>query len=190
MPLLYGKNIVLRDMRPEDVSGLRRWVNDLETVRYLSARYWMPQSEADTADYLDHAMHAGANGAYVAIANRENDLYLGQCDLISINWKMRSADMAIVMGDEQARGRGIGTEAIGLILAYAFAMLGLERVELEVATDNHRAMRCYQKAGFTLEGIKRHAFMVDGKFADLAVMAVLADEWRAAHPEAKLTAES
>ena len=134
--------------------------------------------------------HAGANGAYFAIANRENDLYLGQCDLISINWKMRSADMAIVMGDEQARGRGIGTEAIGLILAYAFTMLGLERVELEVATDNHRAMRCYQKAGFTLEGIKRHAFMVDGKFADLAVMAVLADEWRAAHPEAKLTAES
>ena len=189
MPILYGKNIVLRDMRPEDITGLRRWVNDLETVRYLSSRYWMPQSEADTADYLDHTMHAGANGAYFAIANRENGLYLGQCDLPSINWKMRSAEMAIVMGDEQARGRGIGTEAIGLMLTYAFAMLGLERVELEVATDNRRAMRCYQKAGFTLEGIKRHAFLVDGQYADLAVMAVLAGEWRAANPGAKLTAE-
>jgi len=189
MPLLMGKKIQLRDIRSDDFTGIRRWVNDMESVRYLSSRYWMPQSTADTADYIDHAMHAGSNGAYFAIADRETDAYLGQCDLPSINWKMRSAEMAIVMGAEEVRGRGIGTEAIGLILEYAFRLLGLERVELEVATDNHRAMRCYQKAGFTLEGVKRHAFMVDGRFADLAVMSVLAEEWRGMHPEAPLTGD-
>ena len=42
----------------------------------------------------------------------------------------------------------------------------------------------YERAGFRQEGVKRHAFMLDGAFTDLAVMAVLAGEWRAAHPAA------
>lgn len=178
MPTLTGRRILLRDYRPEDIGAIRGWVNDLETVRYLSTRYWMPQSQTDTADFVDHAMRAGSNGAYFVIADANSGEYLGQIDLFSINWRLRAAEMAIVMGSEQARGRGIGQEAISVLLGYAFGLLGLERVELEVATDNLRAVRCYERAGFVLEGVKRHAFMVDGRYADLAVMSVLAGEWR------------
>jgi RimJ/RimL family protein N-acetyltransferase len=99
-------------------------------------------------------------------------------DLFSINWRLRSAELAMVIGNEAARGKGIGQEALGLMLGYAFGMLGLERVELEVATGNRRAIRCYEKAGMKLEGVKRHAFMVDGCYHDLAMMAILAEDWR------------
>lgn len=184
MPNCYGKQIMLREYRADDLTGIRTWVNDRETVRYLSSRYWMPQSYADAADFLEHASHAGSNGAFFVIANLQDETYLGQTDLFSINWKMRSAEMAIVLGREALRGKGIGKEAVGLLLEYAFRTLGLERVELEVATENKRAMRCYEKAGFTLEGVKRHAFMIDGEYADLAVMSVLAGEWRASKARA------
>lgn len=182
MPHLFGEHIYLRDYNSGDVDGVREWANDLDTVRYLSARYWMPQSHADAADFVDHAMRAGTNGAFFVIAARDGGVYLGQIDLFSINWRLRSAEMAIVLGREGLRGKGIGGEAIGLLLRYAFTMLGLERVELEVAAENTRAIRCYQRAGFQIEGVKRHAFMVDGKHTDLTVMAVLAEEWRSAHP--------
>jgi len=178
MPNFYGKNILLREYRSDDVNGVRSWTNDRESVRYLSARYWMPQSAADASDFVDHAMHAGANGAFFVIADPTDERYLGQIDLFSINWKLRSSEMGIVLGLEAQRGHGIGTEAIGLLLEYAFQTLGLERVELEVDTGNKRAIRCYEKAGFVLEGVKRHAFMVDGEYSDLAVMSVLAGEWR------------
>lgn len=180
MPHVLGQRILLREYRPDDLVAICAWTNDRETVRYLSSRYWMPQSQADAADFLDHAMHAGSNGAFFVIADPGDERYLGQIDLTSINWKLRSADMAIVMGAEGQRNRGIGTEAIGLMLEYAFLTLGLERVELEVATANARAIRCYEKAGFRHEGVKRHAFRIDGEYADLAVMAVLSGEWRAA----------
>ncbi|MEA4999421.1 MAG: GNAT family protein [Candidatus Limiplasma sp.] len=180
MPRLIGQTIVLREYRTEDTQAIRGWVNDLETVRFLSSRYWMPQSYADTADFVDHAMHAGTNGAFFVIADRETDAYLGQTDLFSINWRLRSAEFAIVVGSEAARGRGIGREAIGILLDYAFGMLGLERVELEVAQENDRAIRCYERAGFRHEGVKRHAFMVDGQYSNLVIMAVLAPDWRAA----------
>ena len=184
MPHLHGERVTLRDYRTDDIDGIRAWANDMDTVRYLSARYWMPQSHADAADFVDHAMRAGTNGAFFVIAARDTGEYLGQIDLFSINWRVRSAEMAIVMGRAGLRGQGLGTEAIGLMLRYAFTMLGLERVELEVASQNERAIRCYLRAGFQVEGVKRHAFLVDGKYADLTVMAVLSGEWHAAHGEA------
>jgi RimJ/RimL family protein N-acetyltransferase len=180
MPYLYGERIVLREYRQEDYAAIRAWVNDRETVRYLSSRYWMPQSAADTADMLDHVTHAGPNGAFFVIADRESGDYLGQIDLTSVNWKLRLADMAIVLGREAERGKGLGGEAIALLLEYAFTTLGLNRVELEVAADNLRAVRCYERAGFRPEGVKREAFMVDGEYVDLAVMGVLRADWRAA----------
>ncbi len=178
MPHLIGEHVMLREYQSEDTRSIRGWVNDLDTVRYLSARYWMPQSYTDTADFVEHAMRAGTNGAYFVIASREDGAYLGQVDLFSINWRLRSAELAMVIGNEAARGKGIGQEALGLMLGYAFGMLGLERVELEVATGNRRAIRCYEKAGMKLEGVKRHAFMVDGCYHDLAMMAILAEDWR------------
>jgi RimJ/RimL family protein N-acetyltransferase len=178
LPYLYGKQIMLRDYRQEDLPAIRDWVNDRQTIRYLSSRFWMPQSITDTSDFLSHAMSAGTNGAYFIIAQRESEAYLGQIDLFSINWRLRSAEMGMVIAREKNRGQGVGVEAILLLLEYAFAILGLNRVELEVAAENTRALRCYQKAGFQQEGVKRKAFMVDGQYADLVMMSVLADEWR------------
>ena len=74
----------------------------------------------------------------------------------------------------------MGGEAIALMLAYAFQTLGLWRVELEVVADNRRAVRCYERAGFRVEGKKRNAFLVDGELTDMLIMAVLMDEWREA----------
>ena len=61
--------------------------------------------------------------------------------------------------------------------AFAFQTLGLERLELEVHTQNLAARRCYEKAGFTLEGVRRHAFYSDGRFCDVAMLSVLRDEY-------------
>jgi RimJ/RimL family protein N-acetyltransferase len=181
MPNIYGEQVYLRDYRSDDVSGIRQWHNDTDTIRYLSSRYWMPQSQADAADFVDHAMRAGTNGAFFVIADRSDGAYLGQIDLFTINWRMRSAEMGIVVGSESLRGKGIGGEAIRLMLRYAFQTLGLERVELEVAAQNERGIRCYRREGFVAEGVKRHAFMVDGQYTDLTVMSVLNADWRAAN---------
>ena len=55
MPHIQGERIYLRDYQTDDIAGVRQWHNDLATVRYLSARYWMPQSHTDAADFVDHA---------------------------------------------------------------------------------------------------------------------------------------
>ena len=74
-------------------------------------------------------------------------------------------------------GRGYGSEVTRLMLRHAFETLGLHRVDLRVAAYNTRAIRCYEKCGFRLEGIERDSFFVDGQWHDDWLMAVLRGEW-------------
>ena len=64
-------------------------------------------------------------------------------------------------------------------------LLGLERLEMEVHMENHAARKCYQKAGFVMEGVKRHAFFTDGRFCDVAFSAYSGTNTRPAHDTAR-----
>ena len=85
----------------------------------------------------------------------------------------------MVIGSREERGQGLGAEALILLEGFAFRTLGLERLELEVHMDNQPALHCYRKAGFTLEGVKRHAFFTDGRFCNIGMMSVLREEYEA-----------
>jgi RimJ/RimL family protein N-acetyltransferase len=178
MPRLLGKTIMLREYRQDDLPEIRKWVNDVETVKYLSSRFWAPQTLLDTQQFLENMLQSSHSGCNFIIADLKDERYIGQLDLFRLNWKLRCGELGMVIGSAEERGCGVGTEALGLILGYAFQSLGLERVELEVDMGNHAAIRCYEKAGFVLEGVKRHAYFRDGAFCDLGMLSVLSGEWR------------
>ncbi len=178
MPHLYGERVLLREYRAEDLPAMRAWANDERTTRTLSTRYWSPQSAENVGEYFERMTRSVGGAAYFVIADKRDERYLGQIDLFSIDWKLRCGTLGMLIAEESLRGQGYGGEALGLLLRYAFLTLGLERVELEVYAGNTRARRCYERAGFTLEGVKRHAYYLDGAFCDVAVMSVLSGEWR------------
>ncbi len=179
MPHLIGEHVMLREYRQDDFQHIRKWVNDRATTEYLSPIFWFPQTEADTTDFLSRALRAAPNAAYFVIADAKDESYIGQMDIFEINWKIRKGILGTVIGNEAARGKGYGTEALVLLQEYAFGVLGLERLELDVYAENERAVRCYTKAGFQHEGTRRHAAMVNGRYADVHVMAVIKGDWEA-----------
>ncbi len=179
MPCMTGKRIMLREYRQDDFPHIRKWVNDRATTEYLSPIFWFPQTETDTTDFLNRAMRAAPNAAYFVIADIKDESYIGQMDIFEINWKIRKGVLGTVIGSESARGKGYGTEALQLLQDYAFGVLGLERLELDVYAENVRAVHCYEKAGFKHEGTRRHAAMVNGAYADVHMMAVIKEDWEA-----------
>lgn len=183
MPHLYGETIMLREYRTEDVPAIRKWVNDERSVQYLSTIFWLPQSYENTEDFVRSMVQGSGNAANFVIARKDDQSYLGQIDLMGINWKLRFGTIGMVVASEDDRGHGLGAQALRVMQRYAFQTLNLERVELELMMENERALHCYRNAGFTLEGVKRHAYFTEGHFCDVGVMSVLAGEWRAAHPE-------
>ena len=178
MPRLTGQNIMLREYQAEDISAIRAWVNDESTTRYLSTRYWPPQTMVDTQEFLSRMLQSSHNAYNFVIADLEGN-YIGQLDLFRLDWRLRLGELGMVIARREDRGQGIGQEALGLLQRFAFRTLGLERLELEVHMDNAAALACYRRAGFTLEGVKRHAFFTDGHFCDIGMMSILRDEYEA-----------
>jgi RimJ/RimL family protein N-acetyltransferase len=84
----------------------------------------------------------------------------------------RSANLRILIGPA-GRDRGLGSEAVRLLVDHAFAATDLERISLEVMDFNPRARRVYERAGFVEEGRLRGAFRFDDEPVDVIVMALL-----------------
>lgn len=179
MPRLIGSRVMLREYQSEDFASIRSWVNDAQVTRYLSTRFWAPQTTVDTQEFLSRMMQSSHNAFNYVIADAQDGRYIGQLDMFRVDWRLRQGEIGMVIAGAEDRGRGYGTEALELLAEFAFNSLGLERIELEVHMENAAALRCYQKAGFTLEGVKRHAYYNDGRFADLGMMSILREDWLA-----------
>lgn len=179
MPVLKGRRIMLREYRSEDFSAIRSWVNDEASTRWMSTRFWPPQTEVDTQEFLSRMLQSSHNAYNFVIADKQDESYIGQLDLFRVDWRLRQGEIGMVIGCAEKRGQGYGQEALELMKRFAFANLGLERLELEVHMDNQAALQCYRKAGFVLEGVKRHAYWADGRFGNVGMMSILRQEYLA-----------
>jgi RimJ/RimL family protein N-acetyltransferase len=119
----------------------------------------------------------------MAIHLRATDRLVGTCAFSQLDGDNGSAMYHITIGEKDVWGEGYGTEATELMLEHAFTRLGLHRIALSVFSFNERAVRSYQKAGFTVEGRAREAIWRTGRFWDEISMSVLEHEWRAQRRE-------
>lgn len=103
---------------------------------------------------------------------------IGETVINEIDRTLRSANFRIGIYHMEERGKGIGTWATEVTRDFAFEVLKLHRLALNVYSFNPRAERVYQKAGFKREGILRDAVMDGSEYADDILMSILEDEWR------------
>ena len=89
------------------------------------------------------------------------------------------SDLSIILGDKNAWGQGYGTEAINLLLDYAFGFLNFHRVALGVVSFNEKALHFYEKVGFKREGVQRDGYFYNHRYYDFIMMSILEDDYRA-----------
>jgi RimJ/RimL family protein N-acetyltransferase len=77
----------------------------------------------------------------------------------------------------EARGRGVGTAAMRLLVEFGFVRRNLRRIHLQVIASNAGALRSYEKAGFAVEGRLREHAWVRGRYEDIVLMAILRSEY-------------
>ncbi len=174
--MIYGERVRLRAIEREDVPRFVRWFNDPEVRQFLTM--YRPLSRAEEERWVE-SLASRREDIVLAIEVRAGDqwVHIGNVGLHRIDWKNRTATLGIVIGEREYWGKGYGTEAVRTMLRYAFEELGLNRVELETYSFNPRAIRCYEKAGFKREGVRRQALYRNGKFHDVILMGILRDEF-------------
>jgi RimJ/RimL family protein N-acetyltransferase len=80
---------------------------------------------------------------------------VGNVWLWDIDRRHGKAELRVVIGRQEARGKGLGVEAIDQLCRHAFERLGLHRVYAYVLAINPAARRAFERAGFVLEGTLR-----------------------------------
>ncbi|MFP4343435.1 MAG: GNAT family N-acetyltransferase [Anaerolineales bacterium] len=172
---LVGERIYLRPLERADLAHIRRWSNDPE-IRRLTGEVH-PMTEGDAEAFYEKVQQEESRVWFI-IALQEDDRPVGECGLLRLFPAWRTTDLSIILGERDAWGRGYGTEAIRLLLDYAFGALNLHRVAIGVVGFNERALRFYEKVGFRREGVQRDGYFYDHAYHDFVMMSILEAEFR------------
>ncbi|MEO8625523.1 MAG: GNAT family protein [Candidatus Limnocylindrales bacterium] len=177
-PQITGHLVALRRPVQSDLASVVRWYRDPEIARLT--RYQTRQmSQSEVERFFQVRMLAPDALAY-SILEVPSKRLIGFTTFSALDGDNGSVMFHITIGEQDAWGRGLGTEATQLMLHHAFDRLGLHRVGLSVFSYNTRAIHAYEKAGFRIEGRLREAIQRQGEFFDEVQMGILADEWVAA----------
>ncbi len=171
---ITGERIALGPLRRDLLPRYQRWINDLTAARNLAVIPGPVSAEAEAA-WFDRVSTSG--DVLFTIYERATWRPIGNAGLHAINYRNRTAEFGILIGEADARGQGLGTEATRLMLDYAFTALGLHNVMLSVYAYNRAAHRAYQKAGFREFGRRREAVWMGGRLWDIIYMECLATEF-------------
>ena len=166
----------LRPLRAEDRATCLIWRNDPE-LRGQMMGHRFPVTDEMEMHWLSRAMDdADRSLVAFAIEDISDGAFVGIIQLKQIDWTSRTAYLGIFVGDPQRQDRGIGAEALGMLLRFAFSDLNLRKVLLEVADFNESAIRLYLRYGFVEEGRLRQQYYLDGSYHDVLIMSVFQTE--------------
>jgi len=169
------EDVYLRALELSDLERTRKWHNDGELYDLLVSPF-RHVSQAAEEEWIRQKAAYSQTEIQLAICLKEGHQHIGNIHLRDIDWVSRRAEVGIFIGEAEQRSNGYGQQSLRLILRHAFRDLGLHRVYLTVLEDNQRAIRTYEKCGFVVEGRLRQHDFKQGRFKDLILMGICADD--------------
>lgn len=162
--------IYLRRMTYEDTDLILKWRNQ-DAVR-KNFVYQKPFTKESHENWIRTKVETG-EAIQMMICLSEEDVPVGAVNIQHIDRDQSNAEYGIFIGEDSARGRGVGTAAAKLMLRYCFEEEKLHRIYLRALAKNIAAIRSYEKAGFQHEGYLKDAARIGDEYIDLVWMAVL-----------------
>jgi RimJ/RimL family protein N-acetyltransferase len=182
-PLFNGERVCLGPIDHEkDPPVESRWTHDPGYLRLMSlepARPLSPEQVKKKYETIEKEVDESKNQFYFTIRSREDERLIGFARLFWINWPQGSGHLKLGIGDPQDRSQGYGSEALQLLLGFAFDELNLHRLTATVPETNQPALHLFHKSGFSEEVRNRQAVNRDGKRCDLLGLGLLRQEWAA-----------
>lgn len=162
--------VYLRPMTRGDTDLIVTWRNSEEVRRNFIYQELFTREGHES--WIKNMVETG-KVMQMIICDLTGNTPLGSVYIRDIDRQHRKAEYGIFIGEESARGRGVGTAAARLMLDYCFHEEKLHRVYLRVFASNVRAIRSYEKAGFIKEGQLREDVCIDGQYHDIVWMAAM-----------------
>ena len=172
--IIHLPRFTLRPPEPKDCQALYIFKNDPDLASLLGG-FHAGYSMADLADWIE--FHRKRKDEIIrVIADPESDDCIGHVGLYNIDYRVRSAEFAIMIGAANLWGKGLGRLITDFVVKWGFRELNLNRVHLSVLQTNERAIKLYRSLGFSEEGRQRDAQFKNNQYIDVILMAILRSE--------------
>ena len=188
--MYYGDLVRLRAIEVDDLDVLMKYVNNLETRRFLGSL--LPNSRKSEREWVERASTADPwkDGQFVlAIEDKKTGEFLGTTSFFDISKLHRHAEFGISLWNTERQDKGFGSDATTTMLWVGFHVLGLNNIYLNANADNARALRVYEKVGFKKIGVFREMVFSMGKFQDHIAMDILRSEFLERFPPGSIPGE-
>ena len=177
-PMFQGDLVRLAAVNPEtDVQAFWTWTLRSEFLRLLDSEPARPHSPQFVQQSLNQP-EIFENGFLFTVRTLLDDQAIGRAELDGIEWPHASGWAGIGIGEPDYWDRGYGSDALRILLRFAFNEVGLYRISLNVFEYNQRAVHVYEKLGFKIEGHISGFLARDGKRWDLIYLGLLRPEWQ------------
>jgi [ribosomal protein S5]-alanine N-acetyltransferase len=177
LPVLVGKQVVLRELRTSDAASLCALLTTEEVARFISPP---PTTVEGFQRFIAWTFRQRAAGSYACFA-----VTVGGCDAAIGIFQLRemergfgTAEWGFAIGSP-FWGTGVFQDSAELVLEFAFATLGVHRLEARAAVLNGRGVGALGKIGAVKEGVLRKSLERNGQFFDQVLYAILDTDWRA-----------
>lgn len=148
----------LRPYKPMDAKRIITWVEDRAVFSAWCADHldW-PLTEASMQRFC--AAFDSQEDRWLMTALDEGGVPVGFLMMNQADYPGDSIHLGLIIVDSARRGRGLGADFLGLVLAYARDILGMKRVTLRVFDHNAAAKACYRKVGFREVSLEKGCFL-------------------------------
>lgn len=170
--MYYGEKVCLRAYKEEDIKKALQFINDKELMKNLTTKIPFPMTLWEEEEFIK-SQKSNQKGEYkFAIEDLEAKKYIGGCGINDVNWLTRVATVGIMIGDKDYWGKGYGSDAMQVLIKFIFEDMNMRKIRLSAFSFNERALKCYTKCGFEIEGVLKDEIFKDGKYYDEMILSI------------------
>jgi len=166
-------SVELRDFEPGDRDAVHGWFNDRRATEGLLEQR-ESFSEREAADWVERALDDAGEDRKWAVIVDGADSPSGFVALYGLGRQI-APELGVLIADPQARGRGVGRQAIRSTAARAFE-LGAHRVYARILARNEASRRAFESVGFRREGVMRDHVRRGDELLDVELWGLLPED--------------
>jgi RimJ/RimL family protein N-acetyltransferase len=171
--LLEGKNVNLKIMEKEDLPLFVEWVNKPEVFGEYNPLHQMSKTEAEK-------MLENRDDVTVFFIEKKDGTKIGficHFHVIHVGTGTKQVEVGYSLIPSE-RGKGYGTEALGIMVDYLFLSKDVMRIQAQTDQRNAASQKILEKVGFKKEGTLRRNFFMRGEWTDDCIYSIIREEWK------------
>ena len=175
--VIKSKRLCFRPLEKKYIDDYMRWLNDPRINRHLGPIIGSLFTREKVEEWYEVMKDQDDKRIFTLLPREKQDKPIGYCGLYKIDHRNDRGTIQAIIGEEDFRGKGLGTEITRVLLDYGFSVLSLNTISLSFMETNKRAGAIPKKLGFREAGRLRNYWKVDGEYKDRLLMDIKREEF-------------